>query len=383
LDLHEYQGKELLRCVGLPTPRGHVAETPGEAADIAAELGGRVVVKAQVHTGGRGKAGGVRPADDPEGAAEAAAGILGMDIRGHLVQRVLVEEASAVARELYAAIVLDRGAKRVLAMLSAMGGMDVEAIAREHPESMSRVHVDPLIGWQDYVGRRLAFEAGLPRGLARDIGEVFSRLHQAFLAYEATLVEINPLVVLEDGRLLVLDAKVTVDNNALFRHPDLAGMRDIAATDPQERLALERGVTYVKLDGDIGVLGNGAGLVMSTLDVVADAGGRPANFLDVGGGAKAEEIVDALEVITSDPGVKAIFFNIFGGITRGDEVARGVLTAVEKMGIDLPIIVRLDGTNAEEGRRLLAEAALRNLHPEATMLAAARRAVALAADPAA
>jgi succinyl-CoA synthetase beta subunit len=380
LDLYEYQGKELLRCAGLPTPRGHVAETAEEAADIAEELGGRVVVKAQVHTGGRGKAGGIKPAGDAEAAREAAAAILGMDIRGHIVRRVLVEEASAIERELYAAVVLDRGAKKVLAMFSAVGGMDVEQIAQDHPEAMARVHIDPLVGWQPFVGRRLAFEAGLTDGLVAAVGEVFERVYQAFLAYEATLVEVNPLVVAEDGRLLVLDAKVTVDNNALYRHPDVAGMRDIAATDPQEALALEKGVTYVKLEGDIGVLGNGAGLVMSTLDVVADAGGRPANFLDVGGGAKAEEIVDALEVITSDQGVRAIFFNIFGGITRGDEVARGILTAVETMGIRLPIVVRLDGTNADEGRRLLTEAALPNLHAEATMLAAARRAVMLAAE---
>jgi succinyl-CoA synthetase beta subunit len=264
-------------------------------------------------------------------------------------------------------------------MLSAVGGMEVEQIAREHPEAMARVHLDPLVGWQDYVGRRLAYEARLPAELVRGVGDIFSHLYEAFLRFEATLVEVNPLVVLEDGRLLLLDAKVTVDNNALFRHPDVAGMRDIASSDPQERLALEKGVTYVKLQGDIGVMGNGAGLVMSTLDVVAHSGGRPANFLDVGGGAKAEEIVDALEVIVSDEQVRAIFFNIFGGITRGDEVARGVLAAVEKMEIVLPIVVRLDGTNAEEGRALLAQASLPNLYAESTMLAAARRAVQLAA----
>lgn len=380
MDLYEYQGKELLRCVGLPTPRGHVAETPEEAAGVAADLGGGVVVKAQVHTGGRGKAGGVKLADTADEARAAAQAILGMDIRGHVVRRVLVEEASDIDRELYAAVILDRGAKRPLAMLSTMGGMDIEQIAREHPEAMARVHVDPLVGWQQFLGRRLAFEAGLPRELVRGVGEIFTHLYAAFLRFEATLVEVNPLVVLTDGRFLVLDAKVSVDNNSLYRHADVAGMRDVQAADPQEQMALERNVTYVKLDGNVGVLGNGAGLVMSTLDVVARAGGRPANFLDVGGGAKAEEIVDALEVITSDPQVKAVLFNIFGGITRGDEVARGVLTAVEKMGITLPIVVRLDGTNAEEGRAILAAAALENLHPETTMLEAAQRAVELAAS---
>jgi succinyl-CoA synthetase beta subunit len=379
MDLYEYQGKELLRCAGLPTPRGQVADTPDDAAAIAEELGGPVVVKAQVHAGGRGKAGGVRLAHDPAAARTAAAAILGMDLRGHRVGRVLVEEASAIAKELYAAIVLDRAEKKPLAMLSAMGGMEVEQIAREHPEAMARVHLHPLLGWTAFAGRRLGYEAGLRPELVGPVGEVFAHIYGAFVRHEATLVEVNPLVVLEDGRMMVLDAKVTVDNNALYRHSDLAGMRDVAATDAQERLALEKGVTYVKLEGNIGVLGNGAGLVMSTLDVVARAGGRPANFLDVGGGAKAEEIVEALEVITSDQGVKTIIFNIFGGITRGDEVARGVLRAVKKIGISMPIVVRLDGTNAEEGRQILAEAALPNLYPESTMLEAARRAVELAA----
>jgi succinyl-CoA synthetase beta subunit len=396
MDLYEHQGKELFRSVGLPTPRGSVAATPAEAAAVAAELGGRVVVKAQVLTGGRGKAGGIKVADDPEAARAAAEAILGMDIRGHVVRRVLVEEASALAREMYAAIVLDRGAKKALAMFSPMGGMDVEEIARTHPGAIARVHVDPLAGWSEFVGRRLVYGAGegggaaaaegpaagaaaLDATLVRPVIDVFAKLYDAFIRHEATLVEINPLVVTEDGRVLALDAKFSVDNNALFRHPDIAAMRDVAAADPQEQMALERGVTYVKLDGTVGVLGNGAGLVMSTLDVVANAGGRAANFLDVGGGAKAEEIVAALEVITSDEKVRAIFFNIFGGITRCDEVARGVLTAVEQMGITMPIVVRLDGTNDVEGRQIIADARVPNLHVAATMLEAARLAVELAA----
>ncbi len=378
MDLYEHQGKELLGCMGVPVPAGRVAFSVDEAAAAAEELGGPVVVKAQVHTGGRGKAGGIRVVDDAAGASRAAADILGMDIKGHTVGRVYVEEASDIARELYAAVVLDRAEKRPLAMLSSMGGMDVEEIAREHPGAIARVHIDPLLGWSDYLGRRLAFESGLAADLGPAVSEVMARLYEAFVIYEATLVEVNPLAVLADGRVVALDCKLTADDNALFRHADIAGMRDVSAADPQEQMARDRGVTYVKLDGDVGVLGNGAGLVMSTLDVVANAGGRPANFLDVGGGAKAEEIVQALEVITSDPKVRVIFFNIFGGITRCDEVARGILTAVDQLRITLPIVVRLDGTNQEEGRSLIAEAGLQNVYSEPTMTAAAERAVALA-----
>ncbi len=378
MDLYEHQGKELLGCMGVPVPAGRVAFSVEEAVAAAEELGGPVVVKAQVHTGGRGKAGGIRVVDDAAGASRAAADILGMDIKGHTVGRVYVEEASDIARELYAAIVLDRAEKRPLAMLSSMGGMDVEEIAREHPGAIARVHIDPLLGWSDYLGRRLAFESGLAADMGPAVSEVMARLFEAFVIYEATLVEVNPLAVLADGRVVALDCKLTADDNALFRHADIAGMRDVSAADPQEQMARERGVTYVKLDGEVGVLGNGAGLVMSTLDVVANAGGRPANFLDVGGGAKAEEIVHALEVITSDEKVRVIFFNIFGGITRCDEVARGILTAVDQLRIMLPIVVRLDGTNQEEGRSLIAEAGLENVYSEPTMTAAAERAVALA-----
>jgi succinyl-CoA synthetase beta subunit len=379
MDLYEYQGKQLFASVGLPVPRGTVAATPAEAEKVAAELGGRVVVKAQVQIGGRGKAGGVKLADDAAGAREVAEQIIGMDIRGHLVRRVLVEEASDIAREMYAALILDRGAKKVRAMLSGIGGMDIEQVAREHPEALAQIWIDPLAGWSDYHGRRLCFGAGLSADLARPIADVFARMWDAFVRYEATLVEVNPLILTADGRLVALDSKFSVDNNSLYRHPDIAEMRDVEAADPQEQMAAERGVTYVKLDGDIGVLGNGAGLVMSTLDVVADAGGTPANFLDVGGGAKADEIVNALEVITSDSKVKAIFFNIFGGITRCDEVARGVLTAIERMGIEMPIVVRLDGTNDVEGREIIDAAGVPILHVEATMLDAAHRVVALAA----
>ena len=339
-----------------------------------------MVVKAQVLTGGRGKAGGIMRAEEPDEAREAARHILGTTIGGLGVHRVLVEKAARLERELYAALVFDRGAKKVLAMLSGMGGMEVEDVAREHPDAIARVYVDPLAGWSDYHGRRLVFEAGLEAELLRPMCDLFARLFEAFTRYEALLVEVNPLAVV-GGRLVALDCKLTVDNNALFRHRHVAHMMDIHLADPQEVMARERGVTYVKIGGDIGILGNGAGLVMSTLDVVAEAGGAPANFLDVGGGAKEEEIVTALEVLTSDPEVRTILFNIFGGITRCDEVARGILTAIDRMGITMPIVVRLEGTNEAQGRVIIADAiaaGATNLFVEETMRGAAGRAVALA-----
>jgi succinyl-CoA synthetase beta subunit len=380
MDLYEYQGKELLRSVGIEIPEGRVATSPARAAAAAADLGGGVVVKAQVLTGGRGKAGGIKRAEEPEDAREAARHILGMNIGGLGVHRVLVEKAARMERELYAAVVFDRGAKKVLAMLSGRGGMEVEDLAREHPHAIARVYVDPLAGWSTYHGCRLLFEAGLEAELLRPVCDLFARLFEAFTRYEALLVEVNPLAVIGD-RLVALDCKFTVDNNALFRHPHTAHMMDIHLADPQEVMARERGVTYVKIGGDVGILGNGAGLVMSTLDVVAEAGGAPANFLDVGGGAKEEEIVTALEVLTSDPVVRTILFNIFGGITRCDEVARGILTAIDRIGIKMPIVVRLEGTNEAEGRVIIAAAVAAgatNLFVEQTMRGAATRAVALA-----
>ena len=380
MDLYEYQGKELLRSVGIETPEGRVATSPARAAAAAADLGGGVVVKAQVLMGGRGKAGGIKRAEEPEDAREAARQILGLTIGGLGVHRVLVEKSVRLERELYAAVVFDRGAKKVLAMLSGMGGIDVEDVAREHPEAIARVYVDPLAGWSTYHGCRLLFEAGLEVELLRPVCDLFARLFGAFTRYEALLVEVNPLAVV-GGRLVALDCKLTVDNNALFRHQHVAHMMDIHLADPQEVMARERGVTYVKIGGDVGILGNGAGLVMSTLDVVAEAGGAPANFLDVGGGAKEEEIVTALEVLTSDPEVRTILFNIFGGITRCDEVARGILTAISRMGITMPIVVRLEGTNEVEGRAIIADAiagGATNLFVEETMRGAATRAVALA-----
>jgi len=380
VDLYEYQGKELFRHFGIPVSDGRLATTPAEARAAAKELGGPVVVKAQVLTGGRGKAGGVKLADDPADAEAKAQDILGLDINGHIVRKLWIEQASDIAKEYYLSITFDRGVKQPLYMLTTEGGIEIEQVAEQNPDALAHLHVDPLEGFQPYQGRRLIYGAGIDDpNEQKQILAIVEKLYRCFVESDAMLCEVNPLIVTPEGEVRALDSKFTVDESALFRHPDIAEMRDVEAADPQERLAREKEVTYVKLDGDVGILGNGAGLSMSTVDVVVVAGGRPANFCDLGGGGDAQGVVDALEVITSDEQVRSIFFNIFGGITRGDEVARGILTALERMKIELPIVVRLDGTNAEEGRRLLAEAAPPNLHVEPTMLEAAQRAVELAA----
>jgi succinyl-CoA synthetase beta subunit len=380
LDLYEYQGKELLRKYGLETLPGIVAETPEEARQAAQELGGTVAVKAQVLTGGRGKAGGIKVVKSPEEAESAARQILGMDIRGHTVRRVLIEGGADIEREMYLSVTVDRGAKKPLILFSTEGGVDIEEVAETNPEAIVRLHVDPLLGLLPYQVREVVFSAGLEGDAARGVGRTLTNLFRAFEESDASLVEINPLVITADGRVLTLDAKVTVDNSSLYRHKDIAELHDVEAADPQEQRAQEVGLQYVKLDGDVGILGNGAGLVMSTLDVVAQAGGEPANFCDVGGGADAEKISTALDIVTSNEQVRSVLFNIFGGITRGDEVARGLLSAIEKSTIELPIVVRLDGTNAEEGRQILAENTPENVVTEETMLDAARRAVELARD---
>jgi succinyl-CoA synthetase beta subunit len=378
MDLLEYQGKQLLAKHGVPVPDGRPASTVPKAVEAAEELGYPVVIKAQVQIGGRGKAGGIKLANDRAEAEEHAKAILGMDIRGFTVQELYVEQASDIDEEYYAAIVFDRSAKKPMAMLSRMGGMDVEEVAETDPDAMRMLHVDPLLGLQDFHGRRLAFESGIAEDVVRPVGAMLAKLYDVFVREDATLVEVNPLLITKSRKVVALDAKVTVDDNALFRHPDVAEMRDLSAEDPQERMAKERGLTYVKLDGNVGILGNGAGLVMSTLDVVAQAGGKPANFLDAGGGSKAEAITNAVEVILSDDKVNAVLFNIFGGITRCDEVARGLIEAFEQIKPDVPFVVRLDGTNDKEGRALLAEADLPNVHTESTMLGAAEKVVELA-----
>jgi succinyl-CoA synthetase beta subunit len=379
VDLYEYQGKELFSRFGIPVSEGRLATTPQEARAAAEALGGQVVVKAQVLTGGRGKAGGIKLADDPADAEAKAGQILGLDIRGHVVRKLWVERASEIAKEYYLSIAFDRGVKKPLYMLTTEGGVDIEEVAATKPEALARLHVDPLEGFQPYHARRLIYEAGIEDAEEqKQVLAIVGSLYEAFVGADAMLCEINPLIVTPEGDVKALDSKFTVDDNALYKHPEIGAMVDLEAVPPEERAAREKGVTYVKLDGEVGILGNGAGLVMSTLDVIALAGGRPANFCDLGGGGDAEGVVDALEVITADPQVRSIFFNIFGGITRCDEVARGILQALEEMTIEQPIVVRLDGTNAEEGRRILTAAAPASLHAEPTMLDAARRAVELA-----
>ncbi|MDP9385075.1 MAG: ADP-forming succinate--CoA ligase subunit beta [Actinomycetota bacterium] len=378
MDLLEYQGKQLFARHGVPVPTGSPATTVDEAVAAADEIGYPCVVKAQVLIGGRGKAGGIKVANDRQEAEEHARAILGMDIRGFTVHEVWLEAASDIAVEYYTSIVFDRAAKKPLVLLSTQGGMDIEEVAEKDPEAIARLHVDPLLGFQDFHARRLAYEAGIDADVIRPVGALLTRLYEAFVAEEAMLVEVNPLIVTGAREVVALDAKVTLDDNSLFRHPQNAELRNPSAEDPQERMAKERGLTYVSLDGDIGILGNGAGLVMSTLDVVAQAGGRPANFLDAGGGSKAEAITSAVEVILNNPDVKAVLFNIFGGITRCDEVARGLIEAFGQIDVKVPFVVRLDGTNDEEGRKLLAEARLPHVHTESTMLDAANRVVELA-----
>ncbi|HXF56278.1 MAG TPA: ADP-forming succinate--CoA ligase subunit beta [Actinomycetota bacterium] len=376
MDLYEHQGKELFARHGVVVPEGRVARTPEEAREAAAALGRRVAVKAQVQLGGRGKGGGIALVESPEEAAAAAGRILGGGFKGEPVTRVLVERMVEVADELYAAITLDRTTRRYLAMVSSEGGVEVEEVARSHPGAIRRAPVDPLLGLRDYQVRYLT--GHLPQATREAVGEVLRRLWEVLVEADATLVEVNPLAVLGDGSVVALDAKVTVDDNALFRQPALAALRSEFPVDPTQARANELGLQYVKLQGEVGIIGNGAGLVMSTLDLVAQAGGRPANFLDVGGGAGAEVMAASLEVVLSDPSVRAVLVNIFGGITRCDLVARGILEALERVEARVPIVVRLDGTNAEEGRRILEEAAHPRIVPAPTMLEAARRAVELA-----
>ena len=379
MDLLEYQGKQLFARHGVPVPTGQPATSVEEAVAAADEIGYPCVVKAQVQIGGRGKAGGIKLANNREEAREHATAILGMDIRGLTVHEVWIESASQIASEYYASVIFDRSAKAPLVMLSTKGGMDIEAVADEDPDAIARLHVDPLLGFQDFHARRLAFEAGVDADVVRPVGAMLTKLYDVFIAEEATLVEVNPMIITPEREVRALDAKVTLDDNALFRHADNAALRDISAEDPQERMAKERGLIYVKLDGNIGILGNGAGLVMSTLDVVDQAGGKPANFLDAGGGSKAEAITSAVEVILSNESVKAVLFNIFGGITRCDEVARGLIEAFAQINPTVPFVVRLEGTNDKEGRQLLAEANLPNVHTESTMDGAAEKVVELAA----
>jgi len=388
VDLFEYQAKELFASYGVPVPNGRVASTPEQAREIAAELGGRVVIKAQVKTGGRGKAGGIRLADGPEQAEEHAAAILGMDIKGHTVHTVLVEQASDIAEEYYASFLLDRAQRSWLAMVSRAGGMDIEEVAETRPEALARVQVDPLAGVDRPRAREIAAAGQLPDEVLDPAAELLATLWQVFVRSDATLVEVNPLIRTGDGRVVALDGKVTLDDNAAFRQ-DFSRFADPTAVDPLEARARDKDLNYVKLDGQVGIIGNGAGLVMSTLDVVAYAGESyggvtPANFLDIGGGASAQVMADGLEIILADPAVRSVFVNVFGGITACDEVANGIVQALDLLAergdaIDKPLVVRLDGNNATEGRAILDGAASELIEQVDTMDGAARRAAELAA----
>jgi succinyl-CoA synthetase beta subunit len=383
MDLLEYQGKQLFAKHGVAVPSGEVAKTVEEAAAAAEQIGYPCAIKAQVLIGGRGKAGGIKIAADAAQAREYAEAILGMDIVGphgegpFRVDQVWIEGGSDIASEYYASVILDRGEKKLLAMVSSQGGMDIEQVAAESPEALVKVHIDPTREFDVAAAGEIIAAAGLDEDIRDQAAEVLVKLAAVATNEDANLIEVNPLIVTADRQVVALDAKVTIDGNALYRHQDLAEIAD-TVEDPQEQMAKEKGLTYVKLDGNVGILANGAGLCMSTLDVVAQAGGAPANFLDAGGGSKAEAIVNALEVIVSDAKVTAILFNIFGGITRCDEIAKGIVTASSQLDLALPLVVRLDGTNSEEGLAILAEANLPNLHQEKTMLDAARRVVELA-----
>ncbi|MDO8688594.1 MAG: ADP-forming succinate--CoA ligase subunit beta [Dehalococcoidia bacterium] len=362
---HEYQAKEILRQFGVPAPRGRLAETPEDAARVAAEIGGPVAVKAQVHAGGRGKAGGIRLASGPQEAERIAREMLGMCLvthqtgpQGVTVRKLLVEEASRIDRELYLGMVIDRAAERAVMMASEAGGIDIEEVAAHSPEKILKVYVDPATGFRPFMGRRLAYGLHLDGALAKPAGDLMASLYRAFVEKDCSLAEINPLVVTGDGRLLALDAKLNFDDNALYRHPELVAMRDTAEEAPLEVEASRYGITYIKLDGNIGCMVNGAGLAMATMDVIKLAGGEPANFLDVGGGASSSQVSNALRILMADAQVRAVLINIFGGITRCDVVAQGILEAAKEVQIKAPVVIRLAGTRVKEGMELLSSSGL-------------------------
>jgi succinyl-CoA synthetase beta subunit len=375
LKLHEYQSKRIFADFGVPIPRGDVATTPEQARRIAARLGKRVVVKSQVLVGGRGKAGGIRLASHPDEVERVADQILGMNIKGLTVKKVLIDEAADIATEIYLGIVIDRARRRPVMMASAEGGVEIEEVARTTPERIVKIAIEPFLGLQPYQGRELAYGIGLSKGLVREFVKIAQGLYDAFVECDASLAEINPLVVTGEGKLLAVDGKMLLDDNALFRRFELAEMRDADEESPEEQEARRHGLSYVKLDGEIGCMVNGAGLAMATMDITKLYGGEPANFLDIGGGAQAEKVAAALRIILSDPNVKAVLFNIFGGITRCDEVAKGILDALREVPTDVPMVARLVGTNEEEGRQILAQA---EMLTAATLTEAAQTAVAAA-----
>jgi len=375
MKLHEYQSKTIFAKHGIPIPKGRVAATADEAKQIAEELGGRAVVKAQVLVGGRGKAGGVKVAKTSDEAAELAQQILAMEIKGLPVRKVLVDEAAAIEHEIYFSITNDRAAKKPVMIASGEGGVEIEVVAAETPEKIIKVHIDPLLGLRDYQARDIAASIDLPRELWREFSKIAAGLWEVYKSTDAELAEINPLVITKDKHLVALDGKMLIDDNSLFRHADLAEIRDTDEEAPAETEARRHGLSFIKLDGNIGCMVNGAGLAMTSMDIVKLFGGEPANFLDIGGGAGADKVAAAMRIILSDPAVKAVLFNIFGGITRCDEVARGILAAMEEVKPEVPMVVRLVGTNAEEGRKLLENA---NMITAETLADAAQKAVAAA-----
>jgi len=375
VDLHEYQAKRTFAKYGVPIPDGDVAYTADEAREIAQKLGGKVVVKAQVHIGGRGKAGGVKLANSPDEAAEMAENILGMDIKGFTVNKVLIDEQSAIDKEIYLAVLIDRAARRSMIMASADGGMDIEAVAHDTPDRIVKVHVDPALGVKGYQSTYIASRMGLPREQWKQFHNIVTGLYASFLNSDASLAEVNPLIVTDDGVLMAVDGKMSIDDNALYRQPELEAMRDVSEEPDAEKQARAAGINFIQLDGNIGCMVNGAGLAMTTMDVVNLFGGSPANFLDIGGGAKAESVATALKLILSDPKVKTVLINIFGGITRGDEVAQGIVDALAIVETDIPMVIRLAGTNAKEGLAILADA---EMETAVTLSDAAQKAVAIA-----
>ncbi len=375
MKLHEYQSKAVFSKFGIPIPKGHVASSPEEARQIAKELGTRVVVKAQVLVGGRGKAGGVKVANSPEEAEQLAMQILGMEIKGLPVRKVLIDEASAIEQEIYFSITNDRAAKKPVMIASAAGGVDIEEVAATSPEKIVKMHINPLMGLKEYAARDIFLAMGLPRDYMKDFIKIALGLWEVYKSTDATLAEINPLVITKDKKMVALDGKMMIDDNALFRQQELEATRDTDEDAPAEIEARKYGLSFIKLDGNIGCMVNGAGLAMTSMDVIKLFGGEPANFLDVGGGANAQKVAAAMRIILTDPNVKAVLFNIFGGITRCDEVAKGILTAMDEVKPKVPMVVRLVGTNAEEGRKLLENA---NMITAETLADAAKKAVAAA-----
>lgn len=375
MKLHEYQSKQIFSNYGIPIPSGRVAANAADAKQIAEELGGHVVIKSQILVGGRGKAGGIRLAKSPQQAEDLATQILGMEIKGLPVRKILVDEAASIETEIYLGITNDRSERKPVMMASSAGGVEIEQVAKETPDKIVKVHIDPLLGLRDYQARDMAAGIDLPREHWRTFGQIGRGLWQAYLRSDATLAEINPLVITSQNRLLAVDGKMVLDDNALFRHPDLAEMRDVDVEPKAETEARKYSLSFIKLDGYIGCMVNGAGLAMATMDIIKLHGGKPANFLDIGGGASSEKVAAALRIILSDANVKAVLFNIFGGITRGDEVARGILAALQEVKTDVPMITRLVGTNAEEGRQILSEA---NMITAETLVDAAKKAISAA-----